>query len=448
MNSFTTKITQHNSQTGFSLIELMVAMVIGLIILLGLVSLFTSSSALNRAQSGLSVLQENGRYAITRLKQDIENTGHKHCASLTLPNALFTNWDQGYEMKPMFVDVNVNLAATSSPSTNGLPLIGNISLDTLADPDQLGDTPYLAGLPSYPIDPSYFLQGHECTGAVCDPVLSNLGADQATNFRSPGVADGSRVPNTDILTMRYFDGGTLVDNIVGSVANTAVPIPAGQSGYAMISDCNLSIVVQAAWNANSITAAVPLADFSVKSKTSVYSMDQDFKTVSYFLGVDDDPNIPGRVQSSLYRSENGVAQQLVEGVERFDVFYLAQLQTGHVARLTAAEVQAVQDGGDSDSNNSIDNIVGCSLPPSIKEVPQFQMANNSGCLWRSIYAIEVNLLLNTVVNSSQVGDDRFIYSPDGNAPQDPSTGLVTGLPAEKMYRREFSAIVPIRNYTL
>ena len=122
-----------------------------------------------------------------------------------------------------------------------------------------------------------------------------------------------------------------------------------------------------------------------------------------------------------------MAQQLVEGVERFDVFYLAQLQTGHVARLTAQQVQAISDGGDSNSDGAIDGITGCTLPSSIREVPQYQMANDPGCLWRSVYAIEVNLLLNTVENSSQ---------------------MVTGLPAEKMYRREFSAIVPIRNYTL
>ncbi len=32
--------------------------------------------------------------------------------------------------------------------------------------------------------------------------------------------------------------------------------------------------------------------------------------------------------------------------------------------------------------------------------------------------------------------------------EDPSGGLTTGLPSERMYRREFSAIVPIRNYAL
>jgi hypothetical protein len=76
------------------------------------------------------------------------------------------------------------------------------------------------------------------------------------------------------------------------------------------------------------------------------------------------------------------------------------------------------------------------------------MPNDAGCLWRSIYAIEIYMLLNTVNDSSMLSTDSYIYSIDGPTPQDPSTGLLTGLPAERMYRREFSAIVPIRNYTL
>ena len=80
---------------GFSLIELMVAMVIGVIILLGLISLFNSSSALSRSQSGLSVLQENGRYAISRLKRDIEVAGRKHCATVAMPSSFTTDWNQG-----------------------------------------------------------------------------------------------------------------------------------------------------------------------------------------------------------------------------------------------------------------------------------------------------------------------------------------------------------------
>lgn len=441
--------TQSNFKkyTGFTLVELMVAMFIGLIVLLGLVSLFSNVTTLNSAQSGLALLQENGRFAISRLKQDIEIAGQKHCASVALPNAFITDWDQGYEMKPWYIDTAANLPG--SLSTNGLPTLGQISLDTItADPDQLGDSPMPPGLTTYPLDSSFFIRGQECTGPSCLPGLNQVGSDLSTNFRMPGITDDSRLPNTDILTVRYLTGGTQVSNIAGAVATVIGNIPASSSGNALIADCNQSIVTPVTWGGTNVTANNPLPEFSLTSKTSVYSMDQDFRTVSYFVGVDEDANDSTRVIPSLYRSENGVAQQLVEGVERFDVFYLAQLQTGRVARLTADQVQLVQGGGDVNQDNAIDGDLGCTLPSTISQIPNFHLPNDQGCLWRSIYAIEVYMLLNTVNDSSVEDDDRYVYSVDPTNPQNPSGGMVTGLPGERMYRKEFSAIVPIRNYTL
>jgi len=132
------------------------------------------------------------------------------------------------------------------------------------------------------------------------------------------------------------------------------------------------------------------------------------------------------------------------------VYYLAQLQTGHVVRLTAAQVNNVSGGGDVDGDGFIDDVNGCTIPPSnsTQTGTGLKIANDTGCLWRSIYAIEVHLLLNTVNNSSTVDNDTFIYSPDGNTRQNPADGIVSGLDAERMYRRQFTAIVPIRSYNL
>ena len=440
-------INMKNKQQGFSLIELMVAMVIGLIILLGLVSLFTSSSNLNRAQSGLSVLQENGRYAMMRIKQDIENAGRKHCATVALPSSFTTDWNQGYEMSSWLVDRGMDFS--SYPA--GWPVYNQVLLDDANDNDQLSDGNAAALLDpatttSFPLDPSFFLRGHECTGNSCLPAVGVLGGD--TGLRSAGITSGSRVPSTDILTVRYLTGGTRVTNI-DTTTNSATTesLPAGISGNALIADCNTAMMTSATWGTNNVTLGqVPF--LAVDSDTKVFSMSQDFKTVSYFIGVDTDVSNAGRLVSSLYRSENGVAQQLVEGVERFDVFYLAQMQTGHVARLTADQVQNVQGGGDNNNDGVIDGIQGCIIQPTTASLTNYKLANDPGCLWRSIYAVEVHLLMNTVSNSTPLDNEVFIYSPDGLTPQDPSTGLTTGLPAERMYRKEFSAIVPIRSYTL
>ncbi len=436
-----------NKQLGFSLIELMVAMVIGLIILLGLVSLFTSSSNLNRAQSGLSVLQENGRYAMMRIKQDIENAGRKHCATVALPSSFTTDWNQGYEMSSWLIDQSIDM--TTLPS--GWPRANQVMLDDANDNDQLSDgtaAGLLAAATPYPLDPGFFIRGHECAGSSCLPAVGILGGDDATKLRSMGVTSGSRVPSTDILTVRYLTGGTRVTNVdaTTNVATTET-LPTGITGNALIADCNTAMMTTATWGGSAVTLGqVPF--LAVDSDTKVFSMTQDFKTVSYFIGVDTDVSNANRLVSSLYRMENGVVQQLVEGVERFDVFYLAQLQTGHVARLTADQVQNVQGGGDNNNDGLIDQIEGCVIQPTTASLTNYKLANDAGCLWRSIYAIEVHLLMNTVSNSTPLDNEVFIYSPDGLTPQDPSLGLTTGLPAERMYRKEFSAIVPIRSYTL
>ena len=444
----TKTILLRHKQQGFTLIELMVAMVIGLIILLGLVSIFTSSSALNRAQSGLSVLQENGRYAILRIKQDIENAGRKHCATVALPTGFVTDWNQGYEMASWTVDSSIEF-------TNGLPSVTDVSLDSNVENDnnQLGDTDPVTvnggTAPTfYPLDPSYFIRGHECSDSECTPELTTIGADASTEFRDVGIIAGSRSANTDIFTVRYLTGGTPVSAINGNQVTLMTPAPDDSTGDAIVADCNTTVITPATWGANNITTANALPSLSVESDTRVFNLNNDFKTVSYFVGVDEDPNDASKVVSSLYRSENGNSQQLVEGVERMDVFYLAQLQTGHVARLTADQVQAVVGGGDVSNDGMIDEIEGCIIPPSASTSSAHRLANDQGCLWRSIYAIEVHLLLNTVNDSSLLTDDPFNYSPDGLEPQNPSEGLVTQLAPGRMYRKEFTAIVPVRSYTL
>src|SRR5690606_34378197 len=186
-----------NKNSGFSLIELMVAMVIGIIVLLGLVSLFTNSSILNKSQTGLATLQENGRYAITRLKDDIQQAGRKHCATMAMPTTLITNWDQGYAMTTWTVDQGVDFS--SHPSTNGLPLINEIELRALSSTNQLPDGSSITGQ-AYPLDPRYFIQGHECSASSCTPALGGVGGDNESNLRVIGTSDGDRAAGTDVLT--------------------------------------------------------------------------------------------------------------------------------------------------------------------------------------------------------------------------------------------------------
>ena len=56
---------------GYSLVELMVALTIGLIILGAVTSLFVVSKSSYNTLQGLDALQENGRYAVRALTDDV-----------------------------------------------------------------------------------------------------------------------------------------------------------------------------------------------------------------------------------------------------------------------------------------------------------------------------------------------------------------------------------------
>ena len=73
---------------GFTLVELMVAITIGLIILAVMSQVYVGSKRTYRSQEALSRLQENGRYAIDFLGRDIRMAGYMGCIG---PGAAFNN---------------------------------------------------------------------------------------------------------------------------------------------------------------------------------------------------------------------------------------------------------------------------------------------------------------------------------------------------------------------
>lgn len=69
-------------QAGLTLVELMVATTLSLILLAGVLVVFEGNKTTYKMQSGLATLQENGRYAIRRLSEDLKLTGFGGCRYL------------------------------------------------------------------------------------------------------------------------------------------------------------------------------------------------------------------------------------------------------------------------------------------------------------------------------------------------------------------------------
>ncbi len=68
-------------QRGFTLVELMIALLLGLLLMGGVAQVFSSSSKTYRVHEGLSRIQENGRFAMEFLKRDIRMADFWGCAN-------------------------------------------------------------------------------------------------------------------------------------------------------------------------------------------------------------------------------------------------------------------------------------------------------------------------------------------------------------------------------
>lgn len=75
-------------QVGFSIVELMVAILIGLIILAGVLQVVMSSRATYLGQEDMSFIQENARYAMDVIGKDIQGAGYLGCAGATASSAM------------------------------------------------------------------------------------------------------------------------------------------------------------------------------------------------------------------------------------------------------------------------------------------------------------------------------------------------------------------------
>ena len=65
----------HQHQQGFSLVEIMVAMTLGLVLLGGTITLYASSKNSYRLQENIAGMQENARFAIHALRREVEMAG-------------------------------------------------------------------------------------------------------------------------------------------------------------------------------------------------------------------------------------------------------------------------------------------------------------------------------------------------------------------------------------
>lgn len=88
-------------QNGFGLVEIMVSMLLGLFVVLGISQIFVSSKQTYLAQNAAATMQEDARYVLTRISQELRMAGMYGCLDATSitnrPGDFDTpiNWNSG-----------------------------------------------------------------------------------------------------------------------------------------------------------------------------------------------------------------------------------------------------------------------------------------------------------------------------------------------------------------
>jgi len=429
---------------GFTLLEIMVALTLGLLLSIGILSLFGSTSRTNRLQNGLARLQENGRFATARIESDLRMTAAQYCSNMA---------GAGTKGVTPVLPVRAPLiTAENLALPDPGPAAGDASIGVFSSLDASDYPTEAFATGTYALSPRYFVQGYSCAVAgTCVP------AGLPTGIPAEGTNPGDRVPGSDVLTIRYERGSgwPFVANPAGACATGSTLTLIPQTGddapnfepgnqLALVTDCvNSSVVPVASFAGNILTlgsvlpgATAACSNNSGSRDMRVFNFSKDFVTVTYYLALkeDDDPdarpNSPTaakRVIPVLVRRENGESQDLVQGVDQLAFRYGVQDPTGKINFLTAAEVNA--------------GAVACTDPPDGGVVFE------PGCLWRSVRTIEAHLLVNTVSEIMNLDDGsrqyHFLGTPYATTD---STALPSELLAGSMLRREFIAHVSIRNY--
>lgn len=248
---------------GFSLVELMVAMTIGLIILAAVSSLFVNSKKTYTTQDNMARLQENGRFAMQFLMKDLRLAGYYGCIS----------------------DIS---ADTVNNTVAGGSAFDNNTLVFLEGMNNASGTWYPSS--TMPATPAGMVAGTDAVAIrMADPDTSqNVTAQMASFTSSIAVADTSNYKNNDT---------------------------------AIVSDCSRADVAQV--TVTSATALTPTASLNKQYGPPIYPSTVNgthvmkYMTRRYFVRTNASGN------PALYRldSSAGSAVELVEGIENLQILY-------------------------------------------------------------------------------------------------------------------------------
>ncbi len=258
-------------ESGVGLVEILVAMLLGLLLTMGMVQIFIGSKQAYRAQDALSRIQETGRYAMEVLTSNIRMAGFQGCGSLD--------------------EVTPNVVANSMP-----------------------------GLASFNAQSA--VRGYEYQA---NGTFSPLYGDTSGTGDDPA----SVLPGTDVITVSrvsecstYLAGG-MTSESADIAINSANSCGFQAGDLVLITDCDSSDLFRVSAVSAPVGTTIQLSHDNVQNSTNrlgkVYGQDAriyKFLQLDYFVRN----NAFG--QPALYtRTNGGAAQELADGVTDLQITY-------------------------------------------------------------------------------------------------------------------------------
>ncbi|MGH8402179.1 MAG: PilW family protein, partial [Gammaproteobacteria bacterium] len=304
-----------NHQAGLSLIELMIAMVVGLVLLAGVLAIFISGKQGSSTNTAIAQVQENGRFALDYIRNDTRMTSYMGCTTTARTNNLLNPVGQLYNFLLPVYGFEYNNTDPST-ATAGSPYV------------IASETP--AAVP---------MGGGAWTPAadVTLPVNAIPGSDALLLFTATG--------NPIYVTTPTAGGVIPVTDSIGFVPNQ----------LAVITDCLRSTVFQMSATSNSAPGTLTVGSggapgpgntstsFAVGYQVGAQVLTAD--AILYYVGLGQDKS-PAlfRVDVLPNGSINPTPSELVPDVENMQILYGVDTTGGSLttpnAYLDAAQVDA------------------------------------------------------------------------------------------------------------
>ena len=313
-------------QAGFTLIELLVTMAVSLVILAGVVNVSQSSMISNRALENAAAMQDSARFAVDMMSRDIRMAGFTGCTAHDPENNGEDSTRAVYNKAGSFNDQilkgiqgwNANNSpnagmvdnSTARASTNAGPWTssdGNIFADSYAQALVSSDL-----LRLWTVGDGVDLVRTDVDAGIAPITNTGPGSIELLTAMSTGA-----FANGDVVVFGNCDFRTIAQlcNVTTDVNNTTLTIEDGGSE-------GCENVVGDEFNTSHVGAGV-----------------YRFAGISYFVGKRDDHE---KTQPSLYRAEDEVVRELVEGVESMQILYGIDTDNSGNIRSANAYVRADQ----------------------------------------------------------------------------------------------------------